>query len=380
MSWDYMEARPVDIDDSGDISDSNSSCDAADNHGPSMDEIPEENFNIDALDEKAPELSDFNGTNEEDTNSDYSEGTGGSVLRRDPSILWQSGVNAIDDAIEAMRDDLRDKGMEDGPQMEAIVMHERMLQMEELARNIEGDFSQPYTPPDFSINFSNDADGSTDTIASSDASDVPITNSVTPDADDSSEEAKDVELLEEESFTVDDTSAESQSVDSMCEQDYTKTLAVDDSLRSDESTDVSPIDDVSDWIGDINPNFDEFDPESPFCNNCGSCAFAVYQRLEGVADCCATANNINYNSEMEALTGMEQISMSPDEIEMRLLAEGDGAHAIIGIDRAQGPGHWFNAACIDGRVVAIDGQSGDICEWPPDYGDVVNWEMSIKRE
>jgi hypothetical protein len=94
----------------------------------------------------------------------------------------------------------------------------------------------------------------------------------------------------------------------------------------------------------------------------------------------ATANNINYNSEMEALTGMEQVSMSPDEIEMRLLAEGDGAHAIIGIDRAQGPGHWFNAACIDGRVVAIDGQSGDICEWPPDYGDVVNWEMSIKRE
>ena len=126
--------------------------------------------------------------------------------------------------------------------------------------------------------------------------------------------------------------------------------------------------------------FDEFDPESPFCNNCGSCAFAVYQRLEGISDCCATANNINYNSEMEALTGMEQVSMSPDEIEMRLLAEGDGAHAIIGIDRAQGPGHWFNAACIDGRVVAIDGQSGDICEWPPDYGDVVNWEMSIKRE
>ena len=71
--------------------------------------------------------------------------------------------------------------------------------------------------------------------------------------------------------------------------------------------------------------------------------------------------------------------MSPDEIRDRLLAEGDGAHAIIGIDRAEGPGHWFNAACMDGKVVAIDGQTGEITDWPPDYGDVVNWEMSIRR-
>ena len=61
------------------------------------------------------------------------------------------------------------------------------------------------------------------------------------------------------------------------------------------------------------------------------------------------------------------------------MAQGDGAHAIIGIDRAEGPGHWFNAACIDGKVVAIDGQSGEILDWPPDYGDVVNWEMSVKK-
>ena len=74
---------------------------------------------------------------------------------------------------------------------------------------------------------------------------------------------------------------------------------------------------------------------------------------------------------------MTQVSMSPAEIERRLLEQGDGAHAIIGIDRAEGPGHWFNAACIDGRVVAIDGQTGEITEWPPDYGNVVNWEMSI---
>lgn len=143
-----------------------------------------------------------------------------------------------------------------------------------------------------------------------------------------------------------------------------------------EAQDMS---EVQGWLGDINPNFDEFDPESPYCNNCGSCALAVYQRLEGDTDSCASAENIGYNEEMEAITGMEQVSMDPSEIEQRLLEEGDGAHAIIGIDRAEGAGHWFNAACIDGQVVAIDGQTGEISEWPPDYGDVVNWEMSVKK-
>lgn len=137
---------------------------------------------------------------------------------------------------------------------------------------------------------------------------------------------------------------------------------------------------VSDWIGEINPNYDEFDIDSPYSNNCGSCAYAVYQRLEGCDDACATADNIDFSSDMSNLTGMEQVSMSPEEIEARLLEEGDGAHAIIGIDRAEGPGHWFNAACIDGKVVAIDGQTGEITDWPPDYGDVVNWDMSIRRE
>lgn len=150
-----------------------------------------------------------------------------------------------------------------------------------------------------------------------------------------------------------------------------------DNLAEDVNDNIS---DISNWLGDINPNYDEFDIESPYCNNCGSCAYAVYQRLEGIdTEACASVKNIPYNQEMEALTGMEQVSMSPDEIEQRLLAEGDGAHAIIGIDRAEGPGHWFNAACLDGKVVAIDGQTGEIRDWPPDYGDVVNWEMSVKK-
>ena len=148
---------------------------------------------------------------------------------------------------------------------------------------------------------------------------------------------------------------------------------------STDSFHIQDTEEISNWLGDINPNYDEFDIESPYCNNCGSCAWSVYNRLNGDTSMVASAENIPYNDQMNALTGMEQVSMSPEEIQQRLLEQGDGAHAIIGIDRAEGPGHWFNAACVDGKVVAIDGQTGEILDWPPDYGDVVNWEMSVKK-
>ena len=73
----------------------------------------------------------------------------GPILTRDHNEQWEIGNHAIDDTIEAMRDDLRDKGMEDGPEMEAIVMTERARMQEELTRNINGDFSDPYQKPDF---------------------------------------------------------------------------------------------------------------------------------------------------------------------------------------------------------------------------------------
>ena len=79
-----------------------------------------------------------------------SEGTEkGPILTRNPSVQWEIGNNAIDDTVEAMRDDLRDKGLEDGPEMESIVMTERARMQDELRRNIEGDFSNPYMIPDF---------------------------------------------------------------------------------------------------------------------------------------------------------------------------------------------------------------------------------------
>lgn len=81
-----------------------------------------------------------------DTSDDIGEGP---VLTRDRNELWQLGNNAIENNVEAMRDDLRDKGLEDGPRMEAIVMEQRARMQEELQRNIDGDFSKPYVKPDF---------------------------------------------------------------------------------------------------------------------------------------------------------------------------------------------------------------------------------------
>lgn len=146
------------------------------------------------------------------------------------------------------------------------------------------------------------------------------------------------------------------------------------------SKDILSFETIFSWLKEINPNFDEFDVTSPYCTNCGSCAWAIFQRLEGInSSAVATEKNIPFSSDMEMLTGMSQKAMSAKEIERYLLDAGNGAHAIIGIDRAKGSGHWFNAICKNGKVYAIDGQSGNVTEWPPDYGDVVSWDMSVKE-
>lgn len=144
--------------------------------------------------------------------------------------------------------------------------------------------------------------------------------------------------------------------------------------------DVPKIDDFSGWINDINPNYDPFDYQSPYSKNCGSCAFAVEQRLDGNTDIFATSENVGTIEEMEKKTGMEQVSMSPEEIKEYLVSQGSGSHGIVGIDRVSGPGHWFNAYYDGEKLVAIDGQTGEINDWPPDYGDVANWDISVRKE
>ena len=75
---------------------------------------------------------------------DFTEDDAAFVRTRDHNEQWEVGNRYIDDNVEAIRDDLRDKGMEDGPEMESIAMTERARMQEELANNINRDFSNGY--------------------------------------------------------------------------------------------------------------------------------------------------------------------------------------------------------------------------------------------
>jgi hypothetical protein len=64
-----------------------------------------------------------------------------------------------------------------------------------------------------------------------------------------------------------------------------------------------------------------------------------------------------------AFRSPEQASMS--EIGRRLTELGPGSSAVVGFDRADAPGHWFNAVNHEDTVLAVDGQSARFQNWPP---------------
>jgi hypothetical protein len=52
-------------------------------------------------------------------------------------------------------------------------------------------------------------------------------------------------------------------------------------------------------------------------------------------------------------------------IGQRLRELGLGSSAVVGFDRQDTPGHWFNAVNHKGTVLAVDGQAARFEEWPP---------------
>lgn len=142
------------------------------------------------------------------------------------------------------------------------------------------------------------------------------------------------------------------------------------------------LNETSKWIKDINPNF--YDPfilpsQNPYHVNCGSCAFAVDARLSGDDDLVATQKNIGTDHAMEIATGKKCVYMPLESIEDYLRNQGAGSHLIVGINRGPAlngcpqPGHWFNAFFDGINFHTIDGQSGEILEWPYDYGNITEW-------
>ena len=136
------------------------------------------------------------------------------------------------------------------------------------------------------------------------------------------------------------------------------------------------VEQIRSWLGGVNPGFTG-DPFHPRSQNCGSCAAAVHSALRGGPVGEAGTGTLTI-PEMERITGRPQVTMTPTEIADALAAGGRGSHAVVGIDRADGPGHWFNAYFDGEKVMAVDGQSGQIIDWPPDYG-AVHWDAAIRR-
>lgn len=139
--------------------------------------------------------------------------------------------------------------------------------------------------------------------------------------------------------------------------------------------------DVRAHLGLINPNQGAWwDLRKRYNNNCGSVAANVFDFLSG-APAHRAAKNTLTDDEMDARTGLRTtVVAGPDEIERILRASGPGSHAVIGILRSRGNGHWFNAYFDGAHVYTIEGQrrGGIISGFPPSHETTVTqWDMSL---
>ena len=149
-----------------------------------------------------------------------------------------------------------------------------------------------------------------------------------------------------------------EKVPSAADLDAPIAKCVDINWKEGKFSDNPTIEGIALWIKEVNPNYAAFDIEFSYNVNCRACAYVAHERLNGNDAVCASANNIPTDPEMEKLLGKKIVSMSPQDIEKRLLEQGEGVHAVIGVNRAHDLGHRFNATCIEGRIAAIDGQFG----------------------
>lgn len=125
------------------------------------------------------------------------------------------------------------------------------------------------------------------------------------------------------------------------------------------------------WVKEVNPNYSPF---TPYGSNCGTCAWVVHNRLQGAKDIVAGRINIApQDADMEELTGLRCKYMSPKDIENILRSRGPNSELIVGINRTDGAGHWFNVFYDGKDFYTIDGQCGKVMEWPHDYGNISEW-------
>ncbi|WP_241249127.1 DNA/RNA non-specific endonuclease [Agrococcus sp. KRD186] len=153
----------------------------------------------------------------------------------------------------------------------------------------------------------------------------------------------------------------------------------DNSTKDDDSTSAPKSEltlaEIDDALAKINPKYDMNDPLSPYGVNCGNTSSNLFDALNGKPVAEAGTGTLSI-PEMEARTGLPQTALTPTQIADSLRDMGAGSHVVVGIDRASGDGHWFNAFFDGTDVWALDAQTGTRSPWPPDMG-AVHWDVSI---
>ncbi|MGW9630835.1 glycohydrolase toxin TNT-related protein [Agromyces sp. NPDC055520] len=133
---------------------------------------------------------------------------------------------------------------------------------------------------------------------------------------------------------------------------------------------------ILDALKAINPNFEPLNPKSEFNNNCGNTSSNLNDALNGRPVTEAPTGTLT-TPEMEARTGIPQTAMTPQQVIDSLVAQGEGSHCVVGVDRSSGAGHWFNAYFDGTTVWTLDAQNGTMTPFPPHEPNATNWDASI---
>lgn len=132
------------------------------------------------------------------------------------------------------------------------------------------------------------------------------------------------------------------------------------------------------WVSRVNPGWQTTDGRRA---NCWDCTRAVALSIEG-RPMVARAMPLGGTgiAEMEAWTGVKQVSTTPEQVQKQLLGLAVGSYAVVGIDRANNSaGHWFVAYRAAEGVKYLDGQTGAYSDWPPTSMNATYWDVAVRE-
>jgi hypothetical protein len=118
------------------------------------------------------------------------------------------------------------------------------------------------------------------------------------------------------------------------------------------------------WLKDIYPGRDQ----PGIKTNCGECARAVDNTWHGTPTGAAGTRNRMLGEPTTFMAEWADTASTPAsmaDVGHRLRELGPGSSAVVGFDKRNDIGHWFNAVNHAGTILAVDGQSAKLEEWPP---------------